>query len=52
MFLWVKHQRCIADEIEKKAFDVDRTRFEKLTAKAKELGIELIIGDIVKMYRQ
>ena len=37
-----------ADEIEKKAFDVDRTRFEKLTAKAKELGIELIIGDIVK----
>lgn len=38
----------LADEIEKKAFDVDRTRFEKLTAKAKELGIELIIGDIVK----
>lgn len=37
-----------ADEIDKKAFDVDRTRFEKLTAKAKELGIELIIGDIVK----
>lgn len=37
-----------ADEIEKKAFDVDRTRFEKLTAKAKELVIELIIGDIVK----
>ena len=39
---------AFADEIEKKAFDVDRTRFEKLTAKAKELGIELIIGDIVK----
>ena len=39
---------AFADEIDKKAFDVDRTRFEKLTAKAKELGIELIIGDIVK----
>lgn len=39
---------AFADESEKKAFDVDRTRFEKLTAKAKELGIELIIGDIVK----
>lgn len=39
---------AFADEIEKRAFDVDRTRFEKLTAKAKELGIELIIGDIVK----
>ena len=39
---------AFADEIEKKAYDVDRTRFEKLTAKAKELGIELIIGDIVK----
>lgn len=39
---------AFADEIEKKAFDVDRTRFEKLTTKAKELGIELIIGDIVK----
>lgn len=39
---------AFADEIEKKAFDVDRTRFEKLTAKAKELGIELIVGDIVK----
>ena len=39
---------AFADEIEKKAFDVDRTRFDKLTAKAKELGIELIIGDIVK----
>jgi microneme protein 12, putative len=39
---------AFADEIEKKAFDVDRTRFEKLTAKAKELGIELIIGDIIK----
>ena len=26
---------AFADEIEKKAFDVDRTRFEKLTAKAK-----------------
>lgn len=39
---------AFADEVDKKAFDVDRTRFEKLTAKAKELGIELIIGDIVK----
>ena len=39
---------AFADEIEKKAYDVDRTRFDKLTAKAKELGIELIIGDIVK----
>lgn len=39
---------AFADEKEKKAFDVDRTRFDKLTAKAKELGIELIIGDIVK----
>ena len=39
---------AFADENNKKAFDVDRTRFEKLTAKAKELGIELIIGDIVK----
>ena len=39
---------AFADESEKKAFDVDRTRFEKLTAKAKALGIELIIGDIVK----
>ena len=39
---------AFADENDKKAFDVDRTRFEKLTAKAKELGIELIIGDIVK----
>ena len=39
---------AFADEIDKKAFDVDRTRFDKLTAKAKELGIELIIGDIVK----
>ena len=39
---------AFADESDKKAFDVDRTRFEKLTAKAKELGIELIIGDIVK----
>ena len=39
---------AFADETDKKAFDVDRTRFEKLTAKAKELGIELIIGDIVK----
>ena len=39
---------AFADENTKRAFDVDRTRFEKLTAKAKELGIELIIGDIVK----
>ena len=39
---------AFADEKEKKAFDVDRTRFDKLTAKAKALGIELIIGDIVK----
>lgn len=39
---------AFANENDKKAFDVDRTRFEKLTAKAKELGIELIIGDIVK----
>ena len=39
---------AFADENNKNAFDVDRTRFEKLTAKAKELGIELIIGDIVK----
>ena len=41
---------AFADENDKKAFDVDRTRFEKLIAKAKakELGIELIIGDIVK----
>ena len=39
---------AFAEEKEKKAFDVDRTRFDKLTAKAKELGIELIIGDIVK----
>lgn len=39
---------AFADEKEKKAFDVNRTRFDKLTAKAKELGIELIIGDIVK----
>lgn len=39
---------AFADEKEKKVFDVDRTRFDKLTAKAKELGIELIIGDIVK----
>ena len=39
---------AFANENDKKAFDVDRTRFEKLTAKAKELGIELVIGDIVK----
>ena len=39
---------AFANENDKKAFDVDRTRFEKLTAKAKELGIELIIGDIAK----
>ena len=39
---------AFAEEKEKKAFDVDRTRFDKLTAKAKALGIELIIGDIVK----
>ena len=39
---------AFANENDKKAFDVDRTRFEKLTSKAKELGIELIIGDIVK----
>lgn len=37
---------AFADEIEKKVFDVDRTRFEKLSAKAKELGVELIVGDI------
>ena len=37
---------AFADESEKKVFDVDRTRFEKLSAKAKELGVELIVGDI------
>ena len=37
---------AFADESEKKVFDVDRTRFEKLSAKAKELGLELIVGDI------
>lgn len=38
---------AFADESEKKVFDVDRTRFEKLSAKAKELGVELIVGDII-----
>ena len=37
---------AFAAESEKKVFDVDRTRFEKLSAKAKELGVELIVGDI------
>lgn len=37
---------AFAAESEKKVFDVDRTRFEKLLAKAKELGVELIVGDI------
>ena len=37
---------AFADENDKKVFDVDRTRFEKLSAKAKELGVELIVGDI------
>ena len=37
---------AFADENDKRVFDVDRTRFEKLSAKAKELGIELIVGDI------
>ena len=37
---------AFAAESEKKVFDVDRTRFEKLFAKAKELGVELIVGDI------
>lgn len=37
---------AFADESENKVFDVDRTRFEKLSAKAKELGVELIVGDI------
>ena len=35
---------AFADESEKKAFDVDRTRFEKLTAKAKELGDDEATG--------
>ena len=39
---------AFADENDKKVFDVDRTRFEKLSAKAKELGIELVISDIKK----
>ena len=37
---------AFADENDKRVFDVDRTRFEKLSAKAKELGVELIVGDI------
>lgn len=37
---------AFAAESENKVFDVDRTRFEKLSAKAKELGVELIVGDI------
>ena len=37
---------AFAAESEKKVFDVDRTRFEKLSAKAKELGVDLIVGDI------
>lgn len=37
---------AFAAESEKKVFDVDRTRFEKLSAKAKELEVELIVGDI------
>ena len=37
---------AFADENDKRVFDVDRTRFEKLLAKAKELGVELIVGDI------
>lgn len=37
---------AFADENGKRVFDVDRTRFEKLSAKAKELGLELIVGDI------
>lgn len=37
---------AFADENDKRVFDIDRTRFEKLSAKAKELGVELIVGDI------
>ena len=37
---------AFADENDKRVFDVNRTRFEKLSSKAKELGLELIVGDI------